>query len=57
VQLHPDDGKGKGLGLARCHKIVEQYGGHLRVRSAEGEGAIFQVLLPRQTIQTTVPVG
>jgi signal transduction histidine kinase/response regulator RpfG family c-di-GMP phosphodiesterase len=38
---------GTGLGLAICKSIVEWHGGHIRARSAPGEGSCFTVLLPR----------
>ena len=57
-RLHRDRGyKGNGIGLAKCRRIVEQYGGQIWVRSALGEGAIFHVALPQSTIQTTVPIA
>ena len=39
-------GEGTGLGLAICLRIVESYGGRLGVRSEEGKGALFTILLP-----------
>jgi PAS domain S-box-containing protein len=39
-------GRGHGLGLAVVHGIVTAAGGEVRVESAPGRGAVFEVLLP-----------
>ncbi len=37
---------GTGLGLAVCHNIITQHGGHVTVDSAPGHGTTFTVWLP-----------
>ena len=37
---------GRGLGLAICHRVVEQHGGTIRVESELGQGTTFVVTLP-----------
>lgn len=44
-----EPGKGTGLGLATCHRIIEQHGGEINVASTVGEGTAFIVRLPTQS--------
>ncbi|MBL8055352.1 MAG: GAF domain-containing protein [Anaerolineales bacterium] len=39
-------GRGTGLGLYTCHRIVKQHGGQIRVDSQVGRGTVFTVILP-----------
>lgn len=41
-------GEGTGLGLSIAFRIVENHGGHFKVKSAIGEGSVFEVLFPVQ---------
>ncbi|MEW6110662.1 MAG: ATP-binding protein [Thermodesulfobacteriota bacterium] len=40
------EGKGTGLGLVICRKIIERLGGHISVQSEVGKCTIFTVRLP-----------
>ena len=39
-------GEGRGLGLTICHRIVTEAGGRIRVKSAPGAGAAFELIFP-----------
>ena len=41
-----DQGEGTGLGLNIVHRVVEQYGGNIKIESEMGQGTTFVVSLP-----------
>jgi signal transduction histidine kinase len=41
-----DPGKGTGLGLAVCQRIIDDAGGRIEISSTVGQGSCFTVLLP-----------
>ena len=38
--------EGNGLGLTIVYKVVKEHGGEIRVVSREGEGTVFNIMLP-----------
>jgi nitrogen-specific signal transduction histidine kinase len=42
-----DVDKGTGLGLSTVYGIIQQAGGHILVQTEAGEGASFEIILPR----------
>jgi len=40
--------EGSGLGLSIAKRIVEEHGGHLNLKSQEGDGTTFEIVLPRK---------
>jgi signal transduction histidine kinase len=43
-------GKGTGLGLLTTRKIVQEHGGKVSFESTEGEGSVFRLEFPRESL-------
>ncbi len=41
-------GRGLGLGLSKCWRIIDEHGGRIEVRSEVGQGATFRLILPKR---------
>jgi two-component system NtrC family sensor kinase len=41
-----DVGKGTGVGLSLCHRVVGAHGGTIRYEVSKKPGAVFSILLP-----------
>jgi CheY-like chemotaxis protein len=50
-------GVGTGLGLSLCQGIIESHGGTMRVESAPGCGAVFQIECPVGAVPMPVPAA
>jgi signal transduction histidine kinase len=50
-------GRGLGLGLSKCWRVVTDHGGRIEVASAANAGATFTVRLPQQTRRPLTPPG
>lgn len=48
-RLHPEEGKGEGIGLSIVSKIIERHNGKVWVESEAGKGSKFYVSLPNET--------
>ncbi len=46
LDQNADPHQSTGIGLAFCHRVVEEHGGQLKVQSGPGEGSVFSFALP-----------
>ena len=52
-----EPGKGTGLGLAVCARLIDSMGGTIRAQSPNGKGAVFTVVLPARESEVTEPAA
>ena len=45
-----EQGKGTGLGLNIVYKLVKKYGGDVEIKSSMGNGALFIITFPIQSL-------
>ena len=50
-------GRGLGLGLSKCWRIVTNHGGRIDVESSPGRGAVFTIWLPERQRKPSVAEG
>lgn len=50
------DPEGTGLGLSVSNKIIKEHGGRIHVKTEEGKGSIFTILLPTEFTREKVKV-
>jgi signal transduction histidine kinase len=51
VRLHPQAGRGAGVGLTISHRLAQALGGQITVESQVGQGSTFTLWLPLEKPQ------